>query len=101
MPEWVRAGTLWLIGVDTPHGVHCCQGGCSSGLLDLTCDCEDNATVRQNALRRIKELHMNPEHVEEQVQAMWLGNLENSPYDDRVFFETVLKKGRSLTPPLF
>jgi hypothetical protein len=52
-------------------------------------------------LRRIKELHMNPEHVEEQVQAMWLGNLENSPYDDREFFEGILKKGRSLTPPLF
>jgi len=101
MPEWIRAGALWLIGVDTPHGVHCCQGGCASGLLDLTCDCEDNSEVREATLKRINELHINPEHVEEQVQAMWMGNLENSPYDDREFFEGILKKGRTLTPPLF
>jgi hypothetical protein len=101
MSEWIRAGALWLIGVDTPYGVHCCQGGCSSGLLDLTCDCEDNSSVREATLKRIKELHINPEHVEEQVRALWMETLENSPYEDRVFFETVLKKGRSQTPPLF
>lgn len=26
---------LWLIGVDTPKGIHCCNGGCSMGSLDL------------------------------------------------------------------
>ena len=48
----IPAGLCWLLGVDTPNGIHCCLGGCSSGIVDLSCECDENRIVRNE----LKEL---------------------------------------------
>lgn len=50
------AQELWMIGVDTPIGIHCCLGGCSAGRLDLECGCDDNAEVRERTKARLATL---------------------------------------------
>jgi hypothetical protein len=44
------------MGVETPNGIHCCQGGCSAGYLDIECPCADNAEVRGKLCAKLDEI---------------------------------------------
>jgi hypothetical protein len=88
---YISGHYLWLIGVDTPNGIHCCHAGCSSGRIDLTCECPENEEIRRRAKQRIEELDIKPS--EESILWFWLWNFEHSPMENRELFNTVLKQG--------
>jgi len=73
-----KGSELWMIGVDTPDGIGCCQGGCSSGTLDLMCDCERNSELREVVKRRIAQLSRMTIQVEEDQLYRWGLNLLRS-----------------------
>jgi hypothetical protein len=104
MTNYGRVGGeyLWLIGVDTPMGIHCCYGGCSSGVIDLGCDCDENKDVRIKAINRLNELKILPGEgipLATRIMRMWLNSL--SPMDDHDFFNVILEHGKKIIAPPF
>lgn len=73
--EGLSAGIAWLIGIDTPHGIHCCNGSCSSNMLVLSCNCEENRKVREGVKEYISK-HRIKSYAE--LLSFAIDNLENA-----------------------
>lgn len=95
---------LWLIGVDTPKGIHCCNGGCSMGSLDLTCECEDNKDVRERTLARMKSLKIlsqknlyNPEELFNRIK--WIA--KRAVDENYAAWKGYVDIAATIEPPMF
>ncbi len=94
--EYWDAKELWLLGIDTPNGIHCCYGGCSAGTLDAYCDCEENKEVREQLYKFVEE-HGEVEPLEFGMKMLWFAG--KIPELTKIIQEQAKEYGREeLTP---